>query len=122
MAVRGVRGATVVDSNTREAILAETTILLSAMIEKNGIRYDDIASAFFSMTSDLDAEFPAIAARELGMNDVPLLCLNEIAVPGSLGQCIRILLHWNTDTPARDIIHPYLRDAARLRPDKCPQQ
>lgn len=121
MAVRGVRGATVADINSKEAIIAETKILLSTMVDSNGMDYDDIASAFFSVTTDLDAEFPAIAARELGMSDVPLLCLNEINVPGSLGRCIRILLHWNTDKAASEIIHPYLKDAVRLRPDKFPQ-
>ncbi len=118
MAVRGVRGATVADLNTRDCILAETKILLAEMIENNEINTDDIASIFFSLTADLNAEFPAIAARELGLVDVPLLCMNELSIPGSLNQCIRILIHWNTDKGIGEIVHPYLRDAVKLRPDK----
>jgi chorismate mutase len=118
MAVRGVRGATVADSNTRDAILSDTTVLLTEMITRNQIEFNDIASIFFSLTSDLDAEFPAIAARELGMSDVPLLCMNEILVPGSLPQCIRILIHWNTDKSPQEVVHPYLKAAVKLRPDK----
>ncbi|MEX1104475.1 MAG: chorismate mutase, partial [Dehalococcoidia bacterium] len=77
----------------------------------------DVASAIFSTTPDLDAEFPALAARQLGWLDVPLLCEHEIAVPGSLPRCIRVLVHWNTDVPQQDIQHIYVRDAVRLRPD-----
>lgn len=118
MAVRGVRGATVADANTKESILAETSTLLAQSIEVNGIQLADIASIFFSITTDLDAEFPAIAARALGLVDVPLLCMNEIPVPGSLPMCIRILIHWNTDRLASEVQHLYLRDAVKLRPDK----
>jgi len=118
MAVRGVRGATVADFNTRDCILSETKILLAEMLEKNEIDTDDIASIFFSLTCDLNAEFPAIAARELGLVDVPLLCMNELNIPGALPQCIRILIHWNTDKPMAEIVHPYLKDAVKLRPDK----
>lgn len=122
MAVRGVRGATVADFNTRECILAETKILLAEMLEKNEMLADDIASIFFSLTADLNAEFPAIAARELGLVDVPLLCMNELSIPGGLGKCIRILIHWNTDKGMGEIVHPYLRDAVKLRPDKFAKQ
>jgi chorismate mutase len=77
----------------------------------------DVASAIFSVTPDLNAEFPALAARQFGWMDVPLLCTNEIPVPESLGNCIRILVHWNTSTPQNEIQHIYLKDAVSLRPD-----
>lgn len=117
MLCRGVRGATTVDSNTREAILEETRKLLALMIRFNGIRSEDVASAIFTVTRDLDAEFPALAARQLGWLDVPLLCTYEIQVPGSLERCIRILMHWNTEKSQREITHVYIRGAERLRPD-----
>lgn len=119
MAVRGVRGATVATANTREDILMETRLLLSEMLAANGINPADIASIFFSLTHDLNAEFPAIAARELGLLDAPLLCMNELDIPGSLEKCIRILIHWNTEIPAADIQHLYLKEAVKLRPDKA---
>ena len=115
---RGIRGATSVTENTREAILSGTRELLNAIIDENGIRVDDIASIFFSVTKDLDAEFPAKAARELGMGDTPLLCLNEISVPSALQRCIRILLHVNTEKKQSDIKHIYLKEAVKLRPDQ----
>lgn len=117
MQCRGVRGATTVDSNTREEILAATRQLLALMIRLNAIESADVASATFSLTSDLDAEFPALAARQLGWLDVPLLCTYEVDVPGSLRQCVRIMLHWNTDKSQADIRHVYIKDAVKLRPD-----
>jgi chorismate mutase len=114
---RGVRGATTVDRNDREEILAVTRQMLALMIRLNGMDKQDVCSAIFSTTRDLDAEFPALAARQLGWIDVPLLCGHEISVPGSLGRCIRVLVHWNTMKPQRDIKHVYLHDAAALRPD-----
>src|SRR6516165_2582340 len=101
--MRGVRGATTVAANERGAILARTEELLARMIAENGIRPEDVASALLTVTSDLDSEFPAVAVRaHAGWEEVPLLCAREIPVPGSLGRCIRILLHWNTDRPAKD--------------------
>ena len=117
MTCRGVRGATTVESNQRDEILTATRQLLAVMIRRNGISPEDVASAIFSLTSDLNAEFPALAARQLGWLDVPLLCTHEVAVPGSLQHCIRILIHWNTDKPQQEIIPIYLREASRLRPD-----
>jgi chorismate mutase len=115
--MRGVRGATTVAANEAAAILARTEELLARMIAENGIRPEDVASAVFTVTSDLDAEFPAVAARaHPGWEDVPLLCVREIPVPGSLARCLRILLHWNTDRPARDVRHVFLRGARELRP------
>lgn len=117
MLCRGVRGATTVERNDREEILAATRQLLALLVRRNEIRKEDVASAIFSTTPDLDAEFPALAARQLGWLDVPLLCGHEISVPGSLPRCIRVLVHWNTDRPQQAIEHVYVREATRLRPD-----
>lgn len=117
MTVRGVRGATTADANDRESILTASRQLLALMIRSNGIQTEDVASAIFTVTKDLDAEFPALAARQLGWLDVPLLCSYEISVPGSLQQCVRILVHWNTDRSQKKVQHVYIKDAVRLRPD-----
>ena len=121
MTVRGIRGATTVDENDREAILEGTRELLEAMVEANGVEADDIASCHFTTSPDLNAEFPAEATRRLdGWKYVPLLCGHEMNVPGSMQKCVRILLHVNTDAAAKDIQHVYLRDAKRLRMDLAP--
>jgi len=117
MPCRGVRGATTVERNEREEILTATRQLLALMVRRNGIVREDVASAIFTTTPDLDAEFPALAARQLGWLDVPLLCGHELAVPGSLSRCIRVLVHWNTERSQKEIEHIYIRDAVRLRPD-----
>ncbi len=117
MLTRGVRGATTVNSNTREAILEATRELLSAMVDENGINVQDVASAFFTSSPDLNAEFPALAAREMGWTDVALLCGHEMTVPGSLPMCLRILLHVNTEKKASEIVHVYLHGARVLRPE-----
>lgn len=117
MPMRGVRGATTASENSREAILTAARQLLALMIRLNDIDSADVASAVFTLTKDLDGEFPALAARQLGWFDVPLLCSYEISVPGSLPQCIRILVHWNTDKPQKQIQHVYIKEAVRLRPD-----
>jgi chorismate mutase len=117
MKCRGVRGATTVEANTRDEILMNTRQLLALMIRANGIEPEDVASAMFSVTSDLNAEFPALAARQLGWLDVPLLCTYEVDVPGSLRRCIRIMIHWNTEVPQHEIRHVYIKEATRLRPD-----
>ncbi len=114
---RGVRGATTVESNSREAILKATRQLLALMIRRNQIESTDIASAIFTLTRDLDAEFPALAARQMGWLEVPLLCGYELEVPGSLGKCVRILVHWNTTKSQSEIHHVYIHDAVSLRPD-----
>lgn len=116
---RGVRGATTVAANTREEILSATRQLVALMIRRNGIERTDVASAIFTTTPDLDAEFPALAARQLGWLDVPLLCGHEMSIPGSLPRCIRVLVHWNTDRSQSEIQHIYVRDAVKLRPDLC---
>ena len=114
---RGVRGATTVQENTRDAILKATRQMLALMIRRNQIDAADISSAIFTVTRDVNAEFPALAARQLGWLGVPLLCGYEIDVPGSLPNCIRVLIHWNTDKAQEAIEHVYIHDAVRLRPD-----
>ena len=118
MQCRGVRGATTADSNCREDILRATRELLALMIRQNGMQPEDVASAIFSTTPDLDAEFPALAARQLGWLDVALMCTHELDVPGSLRRCIRILVHWNTDKAPSEIVHVYVKEAAHLRSDR----
>ncbi len=115
---RGIRGATTVDANTREDILQAAKELLQRMAEANGVRVEDVVSVFFTTTPDLNAEFPALAARQMGWDDVALLCGHEMNVPGGLPRCLRILLHVNTDRPADQIVHVYLKGARALRPDR----
>jgi chorismate mutase len=117
LACRGIRGATTVEVNTAEEILEATTDLLTALILLNEIEPEDVASAIFTTTPDLTATFPAVAARQLGWTEVPLLCSHEMEVPGALGQVVRILLHVNTIRPTSEIRHVYLREARVLRPD-----
>lgn len=114
MLVRGVRGATTVEANSVEAILEATRELLAAMLKANEIDVEYLASALFTTTPDLNAEFPALAARDLG---VALMCAHEMNKPGALPMCLRILLHVNTEKSAGDIKHVYLRGAKQLRPD-----
>ena len=117
--MRGVRGATTAEANTREAILAATRELLCAMIEANNIQPDDVASAIFTTTIDLNADYPALAARALGWHDVALMCMHEMNVPHGVKQCVRILLHWNTDVTAQAVKHVYINGAVHLRPDRA---
>ncbi|HXZ05437.1 MAG TPA: chorismate mutase [Ktedonobacteraceae bacterium] len=121
MYCRGIRGATTVDYNDREEILAATTELLRLMVLENNVLIEDIASASFTLTDDLDAVFPALAARQIGWNEVPLICMREIPVPHSLGKCIRVLLLINTNRSASEIQHIYLRKAVSLRPEFEPE-
>ena len=123
MAVRGLRGATTVEQNVASEILEATRDLLQELLSANGITtYEEIVSAVFTTTPDVNAVFPAEAARSLGMSQVPLLCASEIAVPNSMPRCIRILLHVNTDQPQSAMKHVYLREAKRLRPDMVSAQ
>lgn len=115
--VRAVRGATTVENNTSEEILRETEILLKEMVEVNNIDKNDIISVFFTVTQDLDAVFPAVAARKIGWENVALMCSNEMAVRNSLDKCIRVLLHFNTDKANSELKYIYLKNARRLRPD-----
>ena len=116
MATRGIRGATTVDRNDRDAILKGTRELLDVLVRLNGLRPDEIGYVWFTVTPDLDAEFPAFAARELGWADVPLMCGREIPVPGALARCIRVLISWNTPKTQREVRHAFLRGAKSLRP------
>ncbi len=118
MYCRGIRGATTTDANTRDAILEATRDLLQRIISANDLHPDDIASVIFSTTHDLDAEYPAVAARELGWLDTALFCTHEMNVPGSLQRCVRVLIHWNTTRSAKEIVHVYIRGATQLRPDR----
>lgn len=117
--IRGVRGATTAEANTREAILAATRELLCMMIEANHLQPDDVASAIFTTTIDLNADYPALAARALGWHDVALMCMHEMNVPHGLKHCIRILLHWNTEVAAQEVKHVYIKGAVNLRPDRA---
>lgn len=117
MPCHGIRGATTVETNTRDEILGATRQLLTRMIRENDIEPEDVASVFFSVTADLNAGFPAFAARQLGWVDVPSLCGTEIDVPESLPRCIRILMNWNTPKSQKEIVHVYINDAKSLRPD-----
>ena len=115
--LRGVRGATTVDENSEAAILSATRELLALLIETNGIVESEVASIFFSSTSDLTAAFPARAARELGWHTVALLGAQELDVPHGPDRCIRLLLHWNTDKRQDEMKHCFLHGAEVLRPD-----
>jgi chorismate mutase len=117
MTVRGLRGATTVEANSRESILAGSKELLLSLQKANHFNTEDIVSIFFSMTSDLNAAFPAEAARQLGWNKVPLFGMQESDVEGGLGKCIRILIQINSNKIQDEIQHCYLRKAERLRRD-----
>lgn len=121
MVCRGIRGAISVDANDAVAILAATRQLLEQIVTANAISVDQIAAVIFTATPDLDAAYPARAAREMGWTHVPLLCVQEMAVAGSLPRCIRVLVLWNTDHPPEQIRHIYLGDARALRPDWAAQ-
>lgn len=114
---RGIRGATTVDNDTVDDILRECKELLQMMIDANGVKPEDVACAIFTTTSDLNSAFPATAARQLGWTDVPLMCSKEIDVPGSVKACIRILILYNTERSAEDIVHIYIKGASDLRSD-----
>lgn len=115
--VRGIRGAINVRENTKVEIATATKEMLGQLLEENQIQPEDIASIFFTVTTDLNAIFPAVAARELGLVSVPLLCNTEIEVPGSMPLVIRVLVLVNTAKSQREIRHIYLRDTTNLRPD-----
>jgi chorismate mutase len=117
MPLRGIRGAITADENSVDAIHTATTELLRTVVERNNLDLNEIASAWFTVTPDLDATFPAYAARQLGWTSVPLICSTEIPVPGALASVIRVLLHYNTDLPQSAVHHVYLRGARSLRTD-----
>jgi chorismate mutase len=118
MPVRGVRGATTIIEDTAEAVLLATREMLLAILEANpALQPTDIASAVFTVTEGIRSVYPAQAARALGWEEVPLMCAQEIPVPGSVKNCIRVLISWNTDLAQSEVHHVYLRDAVHLRPD-----
>jgi chorismate mutase len=115
---RGIRGAITVEKNDADEILEATRELLAAIVRLNDLHPDDVASVYFTTTKDLNATYPATAARQLGWYDSALLCGHEMDVPDGLPMCIRVLIHWNTTRSAQDIAHVYMRDAVSLRPDR----
>lgn len=115
--MRGVRGATTVESNSKEAILVATGELLRSMIDRNGIIEDDVASVLFTATPELDDTYPAKAARIMGWTRTALMGFQEAEVKHGLPKCIRVLIHWNTDKSIDEIQHVFLRKAVQLRPD-----
>jgi chorismate mutase len=118
MAVRGIRGAITVEQDQPDEVRSAARELMEAILSRNQIAsFDDVISAVFTTTADVCSTFPAEAARAMGMHHVPLLCAQEIPVPGSMPRCIRILLHVNSDRSPAEIEHVYLRDAVKLRPD-----
>jgi len=118
MMCRGVRGAITVSNDSEDEILEATRELLLAIVAANGMQIDEIASVYFTTTSDLTATYPAYAARQLGWCDSALLCGHEMEVPNSLRRCVRVLVHWNTTKSSEEITHIYLREARILRPDR----
>ena len=118
MTVRGIRGATTIEQDTTEDVLTATRELLEAIFASNPeLKTADIASAIFTTTTDVISAFPAMAARQIGWDMVPMICTHEIPVPDSLPRCIRVLLHWNTEQKQDAIQHVYLHDAKSLRSD-----
>jgi len=118
MQTRGIRGATTVSADEKEQVLSATQELLVSILEANpALRMEDIVSVLFTVTEDIVSTYPALAARQLGWNRVPMMCASEIPVPGGLPLCIRVLVHWNTDKEQAFINHVYLRNAVNLRPD-----
>ena len=117
MSVRAIRGATTVENNDANEIIDGTRILLEELARVNGLKQEELASVIFTVTKDLDAAFPAVAARQIGWTSVALMCMREIDVPGSLEKCIRVLVHFNTDRSNDEINHVYLKGARILRPD-----
>jgi len=118
MPIRGIRGATVAQANTAEAIRSATRELLVELVAANNLDPDDLASVIFTTTPDLTAEPPARAARELGWSEAALLCVSEMETVNGLRRCIRVLIHWNTEKSNAEIRHVYLHDAVQLRPDR----
>ena len=116
MRLFALRGATTVDHNTSEDILGATETLMREIMERNGLVPDDVVSCLFTLTNDLDAQFPAVAARQLGFDQVPLMCAREVPVPGSLPRVIRVLMHYYADDD-HEARHVYLGDARKLRAD-----
>ena len=114
-----LRGATTLDADTREEVLARTAELLDELMQRNGLSTDDVVSLLFTATADITSEFPAAAVREAGIADVPMLCARELEIDGgsNIARCIRVMAHVHTDRPRGDLRHAYLRGARQLRSD-----
>ena len=117
MTVRAIRGAIQVEADDRDAILEGTAELVAAVMSRNDLTTDDVISVLFTVTPDLTAEFPALAARKTGFHAVPLMCATEISVPGAMPRVVRLMAHVDTDRPRSEIQHVYLRGAGALRLD-----
>ena len=117
MNVRAARGAIVVPEDVPERLHAATGRLLRVLLERNGVAHDDLISILFTVTDDLRSAFPAEAARQMGLGDIPLLCAREIPVEGAMPSVVRVLMHFHTDLALRDVTHVYLDGAERLRDD-----
>lgn len=115
--IRAIRGATTCEVDTPEEITSVTVELLQEILERNSLAHDDIISILFTTTTDLTSTFPATAARTIGMGDIPLICASEIAVPGSMPLCVRVMLHVYSDAEKSSIRHVYLKKAQSLRDD-----
>ncbi len=116
-AVRALRGATTVDDDTPEQVSGRTQVLVSAMLERNGVAKDDLISILFTATGDIHCMFPAAAARDLGLGDVPLMCAQELDIVGATPHCIRVMMHLVADHARADLHHVYLEGARGLRDD-----
>ncbi len=117
MSVRAVRGATQLEADTREHMLERVTEMVTDVMTSNGLEVDDFISVIFTATSDLVAEFPAYAARQLGFGEIPLLCARELEIEGSMPRVVRMMAHVDTDLPRAEVTHVYLHGAAALRKD-----
>lgn len=116
--MHGIRGATTIEADVKEYVLSATQELLEKIFSSNpDLKTEDIGSAIFTVTQDINSVFPALAARQMGWDQVPMMCAQEIPVPGSLPLCIRVLIHWNTNKTQDAIQHIYLHEAIKLRPD-----
>ena len=121
MTIRGIRGAITIEQDTEEEVLSASKEMLKGILSANpGLVPEAIASAIFTTTADVSSTYPAAAARQMGWNNVPLMCAREIPVPDSLPMCIRVLIHWNTKQPQDSIHHIYMKEANKLRPDIAP--
>lgn len=117
MAVRAVRGATQLEVDEREHLLARVAEMITTMLESNGLGLDDLISVLFTVTSDISSEFPAVAGRQVGLVDIPQLCAMEVDVPGALPRVVRMMLHTESERARSEIQHVYLHGAVALRPD-----
>ena len=115
--IRALRGATTLDEDTRDQVIERTGALIRTMLERNGVAKEDLVSLIFTATGDIRSEFPAAAARAIGISDVPLLCARELDIDDAVTLCIRVLMHAYSDRPAQDLRHVYLEKAEPLRTD-----